>query len=401
MISTKETLDSLIRGATDFVRHELPQLNRAAEESGDATLVISAAEPLLARVKTYVANPDVALTRRAALRLLQLVSFVVSSAERHLQTAREPAGAAVIRLSMTETLVRLGRIARHNPRDSHISLWLDNRRDPLTFRGGTGEVLFNENVNITQDFYEVSASTLYPIGNGDVPLSSEAAHDAILFAKVNVERVHFAYRRFMESALLTPDDFFRFRQYLTKYPVEGRMWSGPNAANIIGQVQLDYTIGTVEDFYKEVIAARWDLWSDEERMAVSTDMARPSLFTQLLSGLRIADEAQNLTINDLVMAMQERPEYLPAAEGIAKLVAEAAHLSAYHFALIANYLMKPKFPPEMVENAIVPPTLGTGAHNHDETRRIMEMRTKHPLGAKIVAAVATISKKIAVPVNRS
>ncbi len=400
-----ESVDAIVRGLKATLRRDLPGLNAECERSGDVARVVRAVEPLLAPVKAIVASPDHDLNRHDALRLLQLASIIVSSVERHMQTEREPKGAGVERLGMTYTLLRLGDAARHIPRDDHVLYWLDNRDEPLTFTGEDAEVLFNENVNLTQDLHSVTASAIREINDGRVPLASMAATEAIQFAATNTEKLHTEYRRFMEPSSETPGEwkmtklfFMRMRQYLTAYPVDGTMWSGPNAANIIGQAQADFLTGLTLDFYRHIVEGRFSFLSEEEQTVLRADMSRVSLLDRLQSELGLAGATP--TAEAFANRLVERKSLVPSARAIARLVTASGRLSGYHRGLIRGYLETAKFPPEVVAKAIVPPTHGTGAHDHSETHRIMEMRTAHPIGSAVVAAVRHLGEEVPVPVLR-
>jgi hypothetical protein len=76
-----------------------------------------------------------------------------------------------------------------------------------------------------------------------------------------------------------------------------------------------------------------------------------------------------------------------ALHAFGHLFEDTGGLTAFHWALIQNYLVKPaaRLTPEQRAALPVSPDEGTGKHSHADTMRIRDMRRLHPVGIKLVA----------------
>ena len=382
-----------------WVYQQLPTLNTAIE-SDTATLedLLAVLQPLLRDFSAAV-EPALPWTSRDQARaLLQVLGFCVSAVEKHSQEQHHPPGTGLARLpGIAELLVRLGATAQHPPRDSHYTYWLQNAGPaPFTFTGDPQEVVFNQAVNHTHTLHTLSANALRPLCGGDIDVTRSTAHDALYYAAGNMLTIRQRFLYFMaylddvNRRAMEPLFFMtRMRTYLPTYPIGGVVWHGVNAANLAAQIQVDFLIGTVDEDYHYTVADRFRYLTMEDHRAVQDDMALPSLADRILDQLGLTrDTLAALPPTGLAARIAQMPEEL--RDGIAAykvLVKAAAQLTATHWMLIQNYLVKASKDLTSAQRDRLPvkPDEGTGKASHEQTRRIMEMRRAHPLVSKLIA----------------
>lgn len=391
------TPQEILQMTETWTRFELPAINRQIEGRDDVKVLIDRLKPLCDLAATLINRP---IDNVLAARLLQCLAFGVSSVERHMQWSGHEPGEGVLALGATGLLLHLARLADQPPRDTYRTYWLDNPGAVLTFTGSYQEAMFNRIVNETETLHAASAAALRRICNGEVPFESEDAIDAMEIAIINQERLTLLFKSFMERAIdrpqewaMTPEFFaFSMRTYLCTYPVGDTPWGGPNAANIPGQVRLDYAIGTVDDDYRNTVLNRFPLLHEKDRLAVADAMAQPSLVERVLEtiGVKTADLA-GIPDGDLVPRFRERSACLLSLDAFGELIKAAADLSATHFSLIHNYLRRQAkvVSPEIETKLPVKLGSGTGHMDHDATFRIMNMRKNHPIVRRVVAEIRT------------
>lgn len=389
------TPEDIVQAMEMWTRFELPAINREIEGRDAANVLIGRLKPLCDLAATLVNRTvdDV-----LAARLLQCLGFGVSSVERHLQWSGHAPGEGVLSLGATDLLLHLARLTGQPPRDTYRTYWLDNPEAVLTFTGSYQEAMFNRIVNETETLHAASAAALRQICNGEVPFASEQAIDAMELAIIHHEQLTLLFKSFMERSVdrpkewaMTPQFFaFSMRTYLCTYPIGGTAWGGPNAANIPGQVCLDYAIGTVDDEYRQTVLERFPLLHERDRIAIAQAMAQPSLIDRVLETIGIEEaDLQDIPNGDLVRRFREHPGCLPSLNAFGELIKAAADLSATHYSLIHNYLKRQAkvVPPEIEAKLPVKLGAGTGHMDHDATFRIMEMRKDHPIARRVVAEI--------------
>jgi hypothetical protein len=339
------------------------------------------------------------MTRDEARAWLQLIGFGVSSLEKHCQELQMPAGVGLAKfLGLENFLVRLGQIAQHPPRDSHYTYWLWNEALPLlTFTGDEQELVFQKEVKQSHYLHTASCNALRPICNGEVSFTSKSTVEALQFATDNTQTLLKGFRSFM--ARIPPDGhrslepkFFmmRLRTYLPTYPIQGVTWGGVNAANLAAQMQIDFLTGTVTRTYREVVEKRFQYLTDEDRVELRADMGVSSLKDLLLDQLGLSDEmVEGMKIADLTNWLINQPEAIQSIlSAYAQLVKVAGQLTAFHWSLIQNYLVKAadNLSPTERANLAVKPESGTGGASHEQTRIIRDMRRTHPIVGKLIEA---------------
>lgn len=387
-----------------WVERALPALNNATEAGslgpGDVLVAVKY------NTKNLIAafgNSAGGLSRTTARTILQPLFFCMSSIERHYQANGAAQGYGLQQLRpLTNLVQKLATVADHIPRDSVYSYWLWNRTPPvLTFTGDDQERFFSAAVVRTDDLNLATCALLRPICTGDLPVFTPEAIRAMEHATTNMLGIKGLYNSFMVVDPLLgrrpiEPEFFalRMRSYLTTYPVGGQLWSGVNAGNLCSQIQADYLIGTVTDWYaKEVVPRRWPYLIPNDRRALEQDMAQPSIFDRIVQGLgssytRLTSHhsllAQRLTV---VRGAQS------ALDAYGRLVQANASQSATHYGLIINFLQKieSKLAQNGEKHLLVSTKAGTGGMPHDMTRQIMEMRRNHPTISPLLNAARTIS----------
>lgn len=399
MLSVKNpfSLGDYLTQLEAWTRDELPHFNCQIED-GEVSV-----EELIAVYRPWVdeLHSDLGgwLDRWQARRLIQMLGFGVSSIERHLRGRGQESGSGLAQFPYAENLlVHLAGIACHPPRDSHYTYWLWNDNpNPLTFTGNQQEVFFNRVVNNTALLHGFSCDAVRPICQGNLSITSPETVEAMRLAADNTLHLYEQFRSFMHKNAdgqrqMEPDFFMtRMRTYLPTYPIGGSEWGGVNAANLAAQMQMDYLIGTIKPAYHEVVHNRFCYLTHEDQVALSADMELPSLLDVFLVRLRLSPEQVEQTDKSTLKAyIATQPTALQNALIAYKdLVNAAARLTAMHWSLIHNYLVRParNLTPEERIKLAVQPDEGTGGASHAETEAIMNMRREHPIVWKLIEAV--------------
>ena len=226
-----------------WVRHELPYRNRAVEEHGTVGQWLVGYRHAIvgaSHIAHDVHDPSIARS------FLQLLGFVASSVERHLQANGEPAGAGVHALEIEATLVHLGHVAAHVPRDSHYTYWLDNDGDaPLTFTGSAQEAAYIRIVHHTHHLHDIAAVPLRALTTDHETLTSHAGVEAIHFALHAEERLGALYESLLHDSVAVCEHAFSLHlaPYLASYPIAGNMTPGPDACHVASTIELDLLLG--------------------------------------------------------------------------------------------------------------------------------------------------------------
>ncbi|MCA0457119.1 MAG: DUF1864 family protein [Chloroflexi bacterium] len=396
--STSHTYAEFLKKLDGWIRDDLPRLNEAVETgSVSPTDFVACVQSWINEAYSSFAKQP--FDRPMAFRLIQLLGFLVSSAEKHFQDRKAEPGTGLALLNPAdELLVALAQIACHPPRDTQYTYWKQNNvASPLTFTGSNQEVFFNYAVNQTDEFHTASCIGLRQVCNGYVDVISNDAIEVINQATQNMKALHKIYGSFMtknEDGQQNLDPMFfmkRMRTYLPAYPVKGVMWDGVNAANTTSQMQVDYLIGTVNADYFGVVEKRLRYLVPEDQLALKADIQLPSLFNQILQVLKLTVADVDEWNSDLLgmYLIAQPPSVRNVLVAYRNLVSEAGGLSAMHWALIKNYLIKPAAKMTEAEKAhmAVNPDGGTGKAKHSDTEKIMRMRHDHPTIGKFLTAL--------------
>jgi len=324
-----QTHESIAAMVERWIRHELPLINRGMEAHGDIHFLLDrCALPVeaIAHAASDVWDP------RMALSLLQFLAFPVSSVERHFQMAGNVPGDGVTALRASHTLLRLGEVAMHPPRDSQYTLWMGNGGDmPLMFIASSFELMMIRVVRESQHLHEISTAALRPMCNGDVNMTSATAIDAMEFAAGNCDRITALAHAFLAPSMrdcTNPAMGFAsmamaLSTYFVHYPVGVQTFSAPSLGTLPGQTELDLAIGLKDD--TDVEAVRRDVVPcllTDDRTRLERAMEQTSLAARLT-------EAAGLTESDLVkMSDADVTRHFSAKSWLLRALRAFARLSA-------------------------------------------------------------------------
>jgi hypothetical protein len=381
-----------------FVRDDLPEINNAISQGA------SAIDELISRVRQVLdcgaireAASTGLLSKDDARWIIQLLDFPLSSTERHAQQAGLGPGCGIQQYSgIEQALLQLAEIGAHPPRGSYLTYWLLNDGErPLTFTGNTQEVYFNKAVNITARNLAGAAALMKTLQSGTVPVDIEFARDVCERASalvMSLVDIYQGYRRTNpETRLrnLEPSFFMEeMRQYLLRYPVGGKMIDGPNATYSPQWAQFDAALGYRDLRYLRQICGRYEWIMPEDWKALSDSLALPPVPDVLLamlghtwpSFLGRSDEEIVLSVDSAGASAK----LLFAAYG---QVAQAhAKLSAVHWSLIKNYLVKPSatLQAERLKALPVAPIGGVSSTPLAQTEQNDVDRRANPVNLKLI-----------------
>lgn len=393
-------IDAYLCRLASATRKTLPELNDAIEAGlTPAETLHHAFRPWVTDISALVGQPLGTVRKWEARQFLQLYGFWLSSMERHSQAAGGIPGQTIAEFThLDDALDLLGQIAQHPPRDSHYSYWLWNQGETaMIFTGDPQERIFNEIVNLTHQLHSLSCDALRPLCQGDVSPFSLHGQGSLAFATCNTLAIRDRFRAFMKKVdehhwALTPHFFMtRMRTYLTTYPIKGLSWGGVNATHLVAQAQMDYLLGTTDEHYRHTVGERFRYMTAEDQVALQRDMLLPSLTTRILAHLGLSahemTSADPETVDQIILVQPD-----PILETLVRyvdLIDAAAKLTATHWSLIVNYLIKPAqhLTPEVRNRLPVDPTKGVSDQGFENPQQIRDMRRHHPVVTPLVEAI--------------
>jgi len=353
------------------------------------------------REQTRGYHPMDELGVREARRQLQLLGFIMSSCEKHFQDHGHRSGEGIKQLVYAEELcTKLALIAGHPPRDSAYTYWIWNSpEEALTFTGNPQEMLFHRTINRSDDLFNRCCRILRQICSGDVSLSSDTARDLLNHATDHLLEAKTLFLSLMtytdesrSTRRLEPAFFMReLRTYLIPYPIHGKTWAGVSAANLASPMQLDYLIGTVNDTYVSHTTNRFEYLPMEYVNELKTDMTNPSLLDLILHELNLTKvEVMRLDCNSLRSRLRQNSDLIDVLNAFKSLIDATATLTASHWALINNYLIKPSARLSLDERKqlTVDPSVGTSGMTMEEVKDTRDMRRQHPLVMRVMECIS-------------
>lgn len=375
-----------------WVLHELPRLNVALDAGTmPVTDFAQHARSALATIRPEDTLTLARLPRTAGCELLHLVGFLACSIEHHTQQAgREPGEGLALVPGLEDALAALSVAAKLPPNLGLHGYWLANRdAEPLSFTGDDQERFFRRMVVEINELHERTAALLRPLTSGRVALTDPAAAKALERAAALQGEVHECYRGFRvrgaRDQFQMTIAFFRdvMRTYLVSFPVHGTTWHGPNAANVAAQASVDFLIGIVVPEYVSHVSERMNYLTDEERDQVREDLRAASVLARLLAalGLKAAD-VETMDEAALGAVLAHHPDLADTLRAFARFERAAGGASGAHFGLILTYLGKGDATADGTQRA-VDAGHGTGGRTHEQTKRVMEMRNRHPVARKL------------------
>lgn len=407
MVSSDLTLAELARAGHARVLHELPRMNADLDRTGGLPgSIVAAWSPWFGALLRALLDGSEPLPRPLARKLVQLADFPIGSIERHAQRAGAEPGAAKLALAGVDVaLIRLaGAGGLPAPRGGVATYWIENdEREPLLFTGTRGEALFGSAVRRIDRLQRHGAELLRPICTGELDVASaaavEAMHEAARNASAVRETLLELWRRDETGERNLSVDVFtcQLRTYLAAYPVGGRLFHGPNAANIPGQIEHDFSIGTVDERYRsEIVPERLLQLDAEDCVRVCAVLAHRSTLERILDALGLtAQQATAATPAALAARLAASPG-LEAVRAFVALARNAGSTWGTHQSQINTYLKRAarEVPAERLRSLPVPPTAGTGGHVHDSTERLMRMRHDHPVVHALALALRELDAKV-------
>ena len=277
----------------------LPRINRdIAARSSNPEALIEHYSPIFKQMLIRVESRRGSVDIETARKLLNVVDQVVGSIERHAQMRGDRSGEAKDRLpnvdALLTTLARLSDLP--SPRGDHYTYWFtlyEGRQ--LTHMGTDGERAFGEAVRGLDGDQRQNSRSLAPVVDGGLPITSNEAVELLLAAAEREtairERMLHLWKRNAsgERNLPVPTFTVDMRTFLVAYRVAGTPYSGPNAADVAGQVLHDLTVGIIDDDYKtKIVPIRFARMDSADRALVDAAMERKhSVLTRLLEVLPI------------------------------------------------------------------------------------------------------------------
>ena len=400
---TKATPRYVIDTWKDFLRTDLHLINNAAD-NGEATAedVFNSLSPTIITAAETIDGRLDEIDKETARDLIQIIGFSLCTMERHAQKQGSSPGSCLSRLpGVAGLLEHLSKVGKHPAYLQHYGYWIWNRGPtPITFTGNIQEVLFLKAVNNTADLHTKSNDAIRPICTEDIDIESDTAIDALRFAADNTKSVHDdQYCALMKKngddrRALEPVFFMmKLRDNLVPCRIGKTVWSGPNAANHIAQMQQDFLSGTFSAVYfQAVVTKRMQYLTDEDREALVGDMmlSKTSVLHRFLARMKLT-EPDVMANEPAIVASNiasQSDEFRNAMAAFIKFFEAISTLTAKHWAQIKIYLERASksLTPEQVATLAVKPTHGTGGMSHADTERVMRMRVDHPTINKLKAA---------------
>lgn len=329
------------------------------------------------------------LNQEEKKQVIQFLGFAISSLERHTQDQGAKPGEAFATLKGAEPLlIELGKQTGHPPRDSLYTFGLWNRApNSITFSGDPQEELFIDVINNSIDNLEIAGDSIRPIARGQIAIDNPRAIDAITEASHNIDLARQQFLRYLAKdpqtgqPAFTPA-FFRdvMRQYNCNWTIDGEMWGPPTAANAVDQFQLDFIMGTVNPQYEAHLRERFKYFTAADQEDLSRDMKGQSILGVIRDTLHVTgSQLETMSQEEVAQLLRKQPEQTRQFIGqFVKLADKIGTLTALHWTLISNYLIKPNREEEAQRRGAVDNTKGGSGMEFPELQEIRDMRRIYP-----------------------
>jgi Domain of unknown function (DUF1864) len=387
-------LDCAIVAVEDWIVEGLPYWNNRL--LGGTASVHAFADELRDRLNPIlkIGLVDLARANRDRAReALATLAFCACSIERATQTAgHEPGDGVKLVPGLADAMTALGVSAEMPPNLSVAGYWTANTRARwISFTDDPQERFFRDMVRAICVEHAIAIERLEMLKH--VRLTSAQAADLLREAadtQKNVKRYYVRFRNTVDRHNLEMTiDFFKniMRTFLVAFPVNGVIWRSANAANVVEQALLDFIIGIVNDDYITHVQERMRYMAPDEREAILDAIRSPSVLDRILEEMSLTPEdVLAMPVDVLAARLQASPEMCQTLQAFRDFKEAAAAASGAHFQLIIEYLVKS-------ENGTggrraVDPGRGTGGRTHAETKRVQEMRAKHPVAHKLCIATS-------------
>lgn len=387
----------------------LPTINKAiAAKRGTPRALIHYYSPVFKELHELVSANSAEIDTLTARKLLNVVDQVVGSVERTSQMRGDMSGNAKDQLPHVDELLQTlaAQADLPTPRGSHYTYWFTRYGGrQLTHMGTAAEIAFGEAVCGLDADQRDNAVMLGPIVDGSIALGSKEAVERLLAAAEVQERIRdrmlFLWKRNATGERNLPVQTFTvdMRTFLVGFSVAGEIHSGPNAADVAGQVLYDLSLGVYDADYKtKVVPGRYARMDTTDRVLVASTMGvQHSVFSRVLDVIPITPMELGAFSAQMSAGYLERlpKERIEAIEAFVALTIAGGKIWGSHQSQINTYLTNAhrEVPAEELERLPVPPTVGTGGHTHSETEALMRMRARNGLVKCLKDAIDALKSK--------
>ena len=331
---------------------------------------------------------------REALRVL---GFIIDSAERHAQARGDAPGAALLAMRQTATVMTiLGYIAGTVPRSTAYTVWTGNPQESaIRFTNDPGEAAFHEAVVTIDALHGKTAAALRFVALLDERPDSEAGIEVLTRANDFQRDVLAAYKKLAakdESGghVLTPRFFTTvFRTFLPTYPIDGTIFSGPNAAFLLNQRSVDTLTGVIDNRFKDFIVEHEILYMPiEDRQRLTADLQCPSVPAQLCAVVLHLCFNKILEVPDAELASrmaEASPSQREAFRQFFSLWNTAGRIRSVHRGFVRHWLEdeEKRLTDDEKKGLPVQANAGTGGATMADLDGIVEMVRNNPRVAKL------------------
>jgi len=348
-------------------------------------------------VDTFPALEQLTYTQK--VRAIQYFGFAISSMERHAQDRGFPAGHHLASINGAESLLlALGEQTGYPPRDTLYTFATMNRKNMITFSGDAQEELFIDVLNQSGDLVKLAGDLIRPVTRGQMQIDDDQSVGLLMRAERALEGARKQFLRYMEVvdvetgrfALSIP--FFRdvLRQFTCDWVLGGEAWTGASAADAVEFKKLDYLIGTVDDHFRQYVFDRMKYLPPHQKVEMVDDMQHPSLLDVVMKSLGLfRQELVALSEAELIERLRGLSERcLEFVKQYVKLAGMNGRLSATHWSLMANYLMKPT--EAGMGTGLKERDRGTAHITFEEIVAIRDMRRLNPYVKKLSGGLGSL-----------
>lgn len=298
------------------------------------------------------------------------------------------------------------------PRMGVDEYWLKNSPSTTspTFTGSTGEHMFRAQVRLVNSATRDIMAALGPIMSAEVKLADgrELLKACTTLAAAMNKGVldlskAFApgeFHRGMRQALLPipcpvasggnlPGES---QAYLSEFPVGGKVFEGPNAANIVGVPMVDLALGLDDHEYREMIQGRFQWYSPGDLAQIKQCLAaNRSMVDIVAEAVEVPTSALvTMPVPDVAkVLMGSSPAVMQAASELAQLCEFYRKWSGAHFGAISRHVINAGRHIAETELAALPISHQTGVSGNSvsHARHVADLRKAGFLTSRLPAAM--------------
>lgn len=297
------------------------------------------------------------------------------------------------------------------PRMGVDEYWLKNlpTASSPTFTGSTGEHMFRAQVHLVDGSTREIMAALGPIMSNEVKLAD--SHELL---KACTTRAVTMNKGVLDlSKAFAPGEFHRgMRQallpipcpvasgnlpgesqaYIGDFPVGGKVFEGPNAANIVGVPMLDLSLGLDDQEYRAMIQGRFRWYAPDDLAQIKQCLAaNRSMVDIVAESLGVPTSALvAMPVSDVAkVLMGSTPAVMQAASELAKFCEFYRKWSGAHFGAISKHVIDAGKHIPNAELAILPISSQTGVSGNSvsHARHVADLRRAGFLTHRLPAAM--------------